>query len=859
LEGLAESVPVRAIPDLDGTVILGRSGSWDGWSVTGAGGVEAVGTPEVLACVLADPGSMLVCAGLDIDLSTRAFLGIDLEAGEGVRDARVAFLTDRGVGFQSFPVWGGGRTSIVAMGAVPAWHGRLRAMALSFPDQGEVEFRLKRMSVSRDPVGEPCLYVRNLAPGRAKLRPGREEEIVAVVRSVGGAAGGSWAELDVSRGVEVLDPARQALGDLLSDATEVVRWRVRVSAALEAEARVSVGCEGGFLDEGALLPLSFEPLPDLGPQDYVPEPVPAESPYVGLMHYCPLWKEGTHYGWERIEPWPERRPAIGWYDEGEPEVADWHIKYALEHGIQAFIYCWYRVDFDPEINQMLGHAIHDGLKHARYRDRFRYCIMWENGCAKGTTGAEDLLGNLMPFWMENYFTDPSYLVLDNQPVLFVWQPGLLTPQLGGVEGTRSGLEAMRQQARDAGFDGLRIVGCVPSVDKNGLARMAQEGWDATSAYGLWPGNEPVVGRDREGIPFVDHAASLAGFRDIWMGKREFGALPDIPNVVMGWDPRPWHGKGTAWYKAGVDPKHFEAACRDAKELVDANPEDAWYADLVVFDNWTEFGEGHYLEPCSGFGFAFVDAIKRVFCTAWAPESVTDIVPEDVGLEPPEHVYAARRELVGANTARIRDVTDNLLVWYGFEAVEPLIVDSSACGFHGLAQGVRTVPDRDGRVMVCHGATVRHPNHSQFFPRTGITVSLWAKVDEPDQSDRWLVNTVGASTTGYRLGLVGGAPVWQVPDGPWSHSLQAEVPLPTGRWVHLAATYDNRAMRLYVNGDAVGEMARAGLIRASTADLCVGAFNTNHLGTEFLGQIDDVRIHDRALSAAELRQLLGEQP
>ena len=73
------------------------------------------------------------------------------------------------------------------------------------------------------------------------------------------------------------------------------------------------------------LTLVVDPLPDLPRAGYVPEPLPAKTDYINLMHYCALWKEGTHWGWKRIEPWPERRPAIGFYDEGTPEVADWHI------------------------------------------------------------------------------------------------------------------------------------------------------------------------------------------------------------------------------------------------------------------------------------------------------------------------------------------------------------------------------------------------------------------------------------------------------------------------------------------------------------------------------------------------------
>ena len=42
---------------------------------------------------------------------------------------------------------------------------------------------------------------------------------------------------------------------------------------------------------------------------------------------------------------------LGWYNEGTPEVADWHIKYMLEHGISGVVYCWYRSNLNEPVKQ----------------------------------------------------------------------------------------------------------------------------------------------------------------------------------------------------------------------------------------------------------------------------------------------------------------------------------------------------------------------------------------------------------------------------------------------------------------------------------------------------------------------------
>ncbi len=743
------------------------------------------------------------------------------------------------------------------MATHPAWTGTVRRLALSGGASGPSALRLERLTVSNHLEGRPFLHVRSFAPEHAVLRTGRPEKLIAAITNLGGGASGVHAEVVLPAGVTAVGGSGRDLAVLPESAFDLVSWTVQAERPCSGQVMLRLSVAGGQGVEVAL-PLVFAAPPGLPLSGYVPEPQPAQTDYLGLMHYCALWKEGTHYGWGRIEAWPERRPAIGYYDEGTAEVADWHIKYALEHGIRGFIYCWYRRDLKPEITQSLGHAIHEGLYEARYRDRFRFCIMWENGCAEGVKDADDLLTNLFPFWMKNYFTHPSYFTVDNTPVLFVWRPEKVGPQLGGTAGTRQAFEAMRQKAREAGFKGLRLIGCIDRANPPLQQRLAAEGWDATSGYALMPSGERQAGTDSEGIPYSDHATVLALSRQEWEARRAAGPLPDVPNVMMGWDPRPWHGSGTRSYRANPRPASFEAACRDAKVLVDQAPAAAWYRRLVVFDNWTEFGEGHYIEPTAGTGFEYVNAIKRVFCTAWAPETVTDIIPEDVGLEPPQRRYLASRELFGGLPWRPRVIRDHLIASWSFDQDDPaLLRDSSASAFHLVRRDAVLAPGRAGNALACGQGWGSFPAHEAFFPATGITVSLWCKPTAPDQSDHWMLNTVGSAADGYRLGLgSGGKPVWQVPRELWSHGLTGPEALPVNAWTHLAATFDNRTLRLYVNGALAGELARPGLIKASRGDLFLGTFGGER--ARFEGLLDEVRLYDRPLAVAEIAAL-ARQP
>lgn len=832
----------------------GQSG-WNGWQAQNGATCDIRG--EQLAATFPAASSMLVSPALACDLGPRPFICLDLQLADPGWTGVLDFVTDTGTGSISFTPQSEGRPTVIGGSTSDAWTGTLRRMSLSFSG-GKGPVTVKQLALADRPIGKPSFYIRSLAPGRAKLRPNREETVIAGIENVGGEAESICARLSVPKGVTILDKAERTLPYLGMDDFDMATWHIRADKPGTYTVRVEVTAKGAEA-RSKDLSLVIEPLPNLTKMDYVPKPQPAKTDYINLMHYCALWKEGTHFGWQKIEPWPNNRPAIGWYDEGTPEVADWHIKYALEHGINGFIYCWYRAHYEPKIEHRLGHAIHDGLFDAKYRDMFTFTIMWENGCAKGVKDEADLLENVLPFWIQNYFTHPSYLKIENQPVLFVWQPRKLISELGGPEKTKQALEKMRAQCRKAGFSGLRIIACMDNPNDKALGEQIRESsWDAVSGYNLSIHGVKPAGLDPAGLAYRDHAEVLSHYKQAWLDRNaNTGNVPDIPNVVMGRDDRPWgrvtRGKGD--YIADPKAENFEVVCRQAKELVDAKPAGRWDRKIVVFDNWTEFGEGHYIEPTTGTGFTFVNAIKRVFCTAWAPEAITDIIPEDLGMPAPQKRYEATKAGFGNRMPwqPIR-ITGDLLARYEFESEKDgRFPDSSANDCRLSNEGLCLEPGRGGKVLRCGNGGASTPAPAAFFHPGGVTVALWCKPSEANQSDRWMLNTVGRSTTGYRLGLGGGYPYWQVPRESWSHGLRGPKPLPVNQWSHVAATFDNRMMRLYVNGKEVASLERRGFI-SQGGELTVGGFDTKMSRAHFQGCLDDVQIYRRVLTPVEIAKL-----
>ena len=146
-----------------------------------------------------------------------------------------------------------------------------------------------------------------------------------------------------------------------------------------------------------------------------------------------------------------------------------------------------------------------------------------------------------------------------------------------------------------------------------------------------------------------------------------------------------------------------------------------------------------------------------------------------------------------------------------------------------------------------------PDDPRLSLTEAISIDCWALTEVSGQHDRWLINRVrgGGEATGYRRGLFDGRACFEVPQTARSHHLKGPQPLSTGRWVHLAGTFDGRVKRMFVDGAEVGSLDRPGRVNPSHLDLTIGGFAVSSPGN-FQGLVDEVRLHARTLSAVEIR-------
>jgi concanavalin A-like lectin/glucanase superfamily protein/Big-like domain-containing protein/PASTA domain-containing protein len=195
-------------------------------------------------------------------------------------------------------------------------------------------------------------------------------------------------------------------------------------------------------------------------------------------------------------------------------------------------------------------------------------------------------------------------------------------------------------------------------------------------------------------------------------------------------------------------------------------------------------------------------------------------------------------------------------------------DSSGNGNNGTISGATRVTGQvgfGGALQFNGTSSIVNVAHSASLALTsGMTLEAWVNPSANagvSPNDGWrTVIMKERGTTGLAYGLYGNdgntnpsRPAGYIRNNNSDVEATAGPALPVGVWTHVAVTYDGTSIRLYVNGQLRSTQGASGGIAASTAPLRIGGNTVFSVpGTEyFAGLIDEVRIYNRALSAAEI--------
>jgi hypothetical protein len=202
---------------------------------------------------------------------------------------------------------------------------------------------------------------------------------------------------------------------------------------------------------------------------------------------------------------------------------------------------------------------------------------------------------------------------------------------------------------------------------------------------------------------------------------------------------------------------------------------------------------------------------------------------------------------------------NLFAHYRFDGNAN---DSSGNSLHGGEKGEAVYGDGvDGQAIQLDGVNdyVEVPDSPSLDVTDAVTICAWIYREVDSGGWERIVARSDASNYDYWLQIasndsVGGGFTDTNGNVRNGLDLTSGTPIPLDQWTHLAFVYDGRYAKAYVNGllDKAEDVG-AFQIQASARPLWIGRLLNTY---SFNGLIDEVRLYNSALSAAEIAWLTG---
>lgn len=201
-----------------------------------------------------------------------------------------------------------------------------------------------------------------------------------------------------------------------------------------------------------------------------------------------------------------------------------------------------------------------------------------------------------------------------------------------------------------------------------------------------------------------------------------------------------------------------------------------------------------------------------------------------------------------------DITTGLVAWYRFEGN---VNDSSGNNYTGTPTNITYGTGKLGQDAVFNGGTsyITVPGLTGNLPSgtTPRTVSFWAKPSST-ASHGDIVSWGSNYTAGHRFSVLmqaGGRLdlIGQSDDHTSNYYFSA------GQWTHVTVTFNGTSTLIfYVNGQPYATVPVAGLNTDAGYPLVMGMNVAGGSGEYFNGDVDEVRIYNRVLTANDVQQL-----
>ncbi len=203
---------------------------------------------------------------------------------------------------------------------------------------------------------------------------------------------------------------------------------------------------------------------------------------------------------------------------------------------------------------------------------------------------------------------PSYLKVDGRAVFKIHSAFQFHLDASNdFTRCKNRLDYLRDQARQAGVGEL-VIGAGGIGDTVKADDWAAQLYDFSNEYMMTP-ELPSEPKDR---PFSEMTTyGLAKNQ-----ARSTNAIPHLPFLGAGWNPRPWGDRRAAF--AFPTRTEWNAALRDMDALIKKSSQlgiprrDGSVQPAFLIYAWNEFGEGGIVAPTQGEGMMKLEGIREVF-------------------------------------------------------------------------------------------------------------------------------------------------------------------------------------------------------------------------------------------------------
>jgi len=192
-------------------------------------------------------------------------------------------------------------------------------------------------------------------------------------------------------------------------------------------------------------------------------------------------------------------------------------------------------------------------------------------------------------------------------------------------------------------------------------------------------------------------------------------------------------------------------------------------------------------------------------------------------------------------------TNTLALWHFNEGGGDKITDSSSNKFNGTVEGKPDWGDEDWNKAGAKGKSFKFDGNTvinvgkidELKTPDAITVEAWVY---PEDLSGWKLiccNWGGAVVGAWHLGVENGMPRFHITNNAGVTVDASGGKLETGKWFHVAGTYDKKAVKIYVDGKLIAEKNADGSLKKNDMDVVIGSKDSREF--KWKGRIDEVRI------------------